>query len=65
MKKKPLWAYDLEDTLTEEGANKMARALVRVWNGEKWPLEWSEKDKAEAENAVKHFVENAADHRSL
>ena len=33
MTEKPFWAYDLEETLTDEGADKIADAIYRAWTG--------------------------------
>ena len=55
MKKKPFWAYDLEETLTEEGAEKMANAIFRAWTGEDLPPKEKSEDAAE----------NAADYRPI
>ena len=45
MNEKPFWAYDLEETLTDAGADEIAGAMFRAWTGEEMP-------KADAENAA-------------
>ena len=41
---RPFWAYDLEDTLTDEQAAELAGAVYRSWTGEEMP-------KADAQNS--------------
>ena len=53
MNKKPFWAYDLEETLTEESAEQIANAIFRAWTGEDLPPKEKSGDAAE----------NVADHR--
>ena len=37
MAEKPFWAYDLEETLTDEAADEIAGAIYRAWTGEEMP----------------------------
>ena len=37
MAEKPFWAYDLEETLTDKGADEIAGAIYRAWTGEEMP----------------------------
>ena len=47
MTEKPFWAYDLEETLTDEGAAEIAGAIYRAWTGEEMPKDAAAEDAAE------------------
>lgn len=47
MQEKPCWAYDLEETLTDEGAAEIANAICRAWTGEELPSRRESADAAE------------------
>ena len=50
MKEKPFWAYDLEETLTDEGAEEIANAIYRSWTGEDLPQQQQQAAKNDADN---------------